>query len=241
MLSLENLSLRYGARHLIDPFTARLAPGEHVAVMGANGCGKSTLLRVIAGIDDRVTVGGSVRVAGLPVTPKSRPAGVAWVPQDPAPPLPLTAEEFVLLGRTAKMPHWFPPGAEDRRIAAEAMAQTGTAPLAKSRMSELSGGERQRLALALALATGSGLLLLDEPTVHLDLKYRQVMIDLIASLRDKTILMVLHDLDWARQCPRVWLIEGTTLRDGPPDTLLTPENLRRAFGMDHASCGHAAR
>ena len=229
MLSLENLSLRYGRHLLLESFSAHLAPGEHVAVMGANGCGKSTLLRVIAGIDDRVEIGGCVRVGGMAVTPKARPKQVAWVPQDPAPPLPLMAEEFVLLGRTATMPRWFPPTAADRAKVADAMAKTGTDSLAGARMSELSGGERQRLAIALALATGADLLLLDEPTVHLDLKFRQVMIDLIATLREKSVLMVLHDLDWARQCSRVWLFEGTALHDGSPDTLLTAENLRRVF------------
>lgn len=224
-LELDNLSLRYGDRILLERATLRIGPGEHVALMGVNGCGKTTLLRAIAGIPGAAAVGGAVRLEGAATA--GRPA---WVPQDAVPDAPLRADEFVMLGRTARLPRWLPPAAEDRRAVEEAMELTGTRGLAAARLSELSGGERQRLAVALALATGAELLLLDEPTSHLDLRYRRAILSLIDGLPGKTVLMALHDLEWARRRRRVLLFDGPALLDGPPERILTPETVRRVFG-----------
>lgn len=235
MLKLEHLSLAYGEKTLLRDASLGIADGEHIAILGANGCGKSTLLRVLAGIPGAVKVGGSISIGGAPLaslSPAERAKRIALVPQDAVPDFPLRAEEYVMLGRTARLPRWAPPTAEDREAVSAALERTGAAGLAKAFVTELSGGERQRLAIALALATGAGTLLLDEPASHLDIRYRVMLTGLLDSLTGKTILMVLHDLDWARRCKRVLLFNGGTLDDGMPEKVLREDVMRRAFGIE---------
>lgn len=234
MLKLEHLSLAYGEKTLLKDASLEIANGEHVAVLGANGCGKSTLLRVLAGLPDTVKIGGSILIGGMPLgmlTARERAKQITLVPQDAVPDFPLRGEEYVMLGRTARLPRWAPPTKEDRASVMAAMRQTGSAELAKAFVTELSGGERQRLAIALALATEANTLLLDEPASHLDIRYRLMLTELLDRLSDKTILMVLHNLDWARACKRVLLFTSGGLRDGAPADVLSDAALKEAFSL----------
>ena len=228
MLKFENVALRFGERILFKDLSADVLPGEHVALMGANGCGKSTLMRLIAGANESVSWTGRIEVAGK--TLKARdPLAVAWVPQESLQDIPLRADEYVMLGRTAYLSRWGMPSDEDREAVHDAMAQTETLPLAHARVTDLSGGEQQRLSLALALATHASLLLLDEPTAHLDLRYRRELKRLIMGLKGQTILMALHDLDWAHACEKVLLIHHQRVDFGSPGRLLSEESLHQAF------------
>ena len=210
MLKLKDFSLGYGQRTLLKNVNCEIQPGEHVALLGLNGSGKSTLMQVIAGVPNEAKWSGELSVGGAS---SGRRSHVIWIPQQAVPArLPLRADEYVMLGRTARLPRWGAPRPDDRAAVADAMRLTGTERFAAARLHQLSDGERQRLALALALASGAELLLLDEPTAHLDYVARGEIIDLIGSLRDKTILTATHDLEWAKSMPRCLEIKDGALR-----------------------------
>jgi len=213
VLQLEHVTVRYGERTALDDVSVAIGAGERVAVMGPNGAGKSTLLRAMLP-DPR-----SWR--GVPPC--------AWVPQETPEPPALTAWEYVLLGRTPQLSPWRRTTVRDRRVVVEAMAATQTDTLVTRRLETLSGGERRRLAVALALATEAPVLLLDEPTAHLDFCQREAFHALLARL-DRTFVYVLHDLDWARSgfFTRVLVLsQGRLVADGMPVEVLAPEFLAR--------------
>ena len=192
-----------------------------VALVGPNGAGKSSLLRVITGL---LPAQGSVQVAGVEVSrlcPRARAKLLAVVPQEIARDIPYSARDFVLLGRTASLPRFGGPSADDFKAVHDAMALTETWHLRQRPLPEMSGGERQRLALAMALADRPEIILLDEPTSHLDLRHRAEMMRLLMRLnleQRTTVLMVVHDLTLASQFfPRLVLLsEGRKFADGTP-------------------------
>jgi iron complex transport system ATP-binding protein len=235
MIRLDRVSARYGARCVIDDVSLHIARGERVALVGPNGAGKSSLLRAVTG---QLPAQGSVRVADLdPAKPHARTLAkrLAVVPQEIPRDIPLAAQEFVLLGRTAFLPRFGGPSREDLDAARSAMALTETWHLRDRLLPEMSGGERQRLALAMALAARPEVLLLDEPTSHLDLRHRAELMNLLTRLnteRRVTLLMVVHDLTLASQFfPRIVLMnEGRKLADGTPAAVLRPDLLEAVYG-----------
>ena len=159
---------------------------------------------------------------------------LAVVPQEIARDIPYTAHDFVLLGRTASLPRFGGPDAQDFAAVQEAMTSTETWSLRQRPLPEMSGGERQRLALAMALAARPEIILLDEPTSHLDLRHRAEMMSLLTRLNREhqlTVLMVVHDLTLASQFfPRLVLLsEGRKLADGTPAEVLKPDLLEAAY------------
>lgn len=236
MIELRDVCAGYRGRTAVDGFSLEVARGERVAVAGPNGAGKSSVLRVVTGLLPAAR--GTVRVAGRAVagmSPRERARRMAVVPQDVARDVPFAGLEYVLLGRSARLPRFGRPGAEDEAAAARAMAMTETAHLAGRRLAEMSGGERQRLALALALAAEPEVVLLDEPTSHLDLRHRAELMAVLARLereRAVTVVMVVHDLTLASQCfGRVVLMrDGRKVADGAPGEVLTAEMLEAVYG-----------
>jgi iron complex transport system ATP-binding protein len=218
----------------MDNVSLEVARGEFLALVGPNGAGKSSLLRVITGL---LPAQGTVQVAGTDIKqlcPRARAKLLAVVPQEIARDIPYTAHDFVLLGRTASLPRFGGPSAEDFEAVQEAMTLTETWGLRQRPLPEMSGGERQRLALAMALAGRPEIILLDEPTSHLDLRHRAEMMRLLTRLNHEqqvTILMVVHDLTLASQFfPRLVLLsEGRKLADGTPADVLRPEILEAAY------------
>ena len=234
MITLAHVTAAYRAETVLHDLSLRVARGELVALVGPNGAGKSSLLRVITGL---LPARGTVRVAGTDIAklcPRARARLLAVVPQEIARDIPYTAHDFVLLGRTASLPRFGGPSAQDFEAVREAMALTETWGLRQRPLPEMSGGERQRLALAMALAGQPEIILLDEPTSHLDLRHRAEMMRLLTRLnreRQVTILMVVHDLTLASQFfPRLVLLgEGRKLADGTPSDVLRPEILEAAY------------
>ena len=234
MIQLEHITSRYGTRTVLDDVSLGIARGEQVALVGANGAGKSSLLRVITG---QLPAQGTVRVAGTDIArlcPRARARLLAVVPQEIARDIPFTAHDFVLLGRTSSLPRFGGPAAEDLDAVHEAMALTETWHLRQRPLPEMSGGERQQLALAMALASRPEIILLDEPTSHLDLRHRAELMRLLTRLnreRQTTLLMVVHDLTLASQFfPRIILLgEGRKLADGTPSEVLRPDVLEAAY------------
>ena len=238
MIRLDGVSVVYRDRAALRDVTLTIDSGEQVAIIGPNGAGKSTLLRVIAGLLRPAT--GTVELGGDRVDRLERIAvarRLAVVPQLPVLPFATTVEEVVALGR---LPHEHPvrgmrPG--DRAAVAAAIERVGVGHLLGRDARELSMGERQLVLLAMAVAQDAPVLVLDEPTVHLDLRHQVEVMELVGDLNARdgtTILAVLHDLGLAAHFfPRLILLDrGRVVADGPPGEVLAPDRVREVFGVD---------
>ncbi len=243
VVALEGVVVAYRDRTVLRGVDLTIAPGERVALVGPNGAGKSTLLRVLAGL---VTPrSGHVTLGGDPVGSLDRPAiarRLAAVPGQATIPFSARVEEVVALGR---LPHEDPirgPRAVDLAAVDAAISRVGIDRLRGRDARELSLGERQLVLVALAVAQAAPLLVLDEPTVHLDLRHQVAVMELLADLNahdGTTILAVLHDLALARHFfPRLVVLDGGRVAaDGPPDAVLTRERVRAVFGVDVVLAG----
>jgi iron complex transport system ATP-binding protein len=210
--------------------------GEVFGVIGPNSAGKTTLLRLLTRVLGPTR--GEVRLAGRPIQhlPHAELARqIAVVPQDAPRPFPFSVEQLVLMGRYPHGPGRFFESREDRALALAAMEATGVRHLAALPLEQLSGGERQRAMLARALAQQPRLLVLDEPTSHLDLRYQAETAALLRSVnveRGMTVLLVSHDLNLAAEvCDRLLLLGGGRVaRVGTPAEVLRREPLAAVFG-----------
>lgn len=209
---------------------------EIFGIIGPNSAGKTTLLRLLTRV--LTPARGDILFAGEPVRARTRwqlAQEVAVVPQEAPRPFPFTVEELVLMGRYPHAPRRFFEDAGDLAAAREAMSATGTLALAPLPLDQLSGGERQRALLARALAQGPRLLVLDEPTAHLDLRYQADTVELLRRLnreRRVGVLLVSHDLNLASElCDRLLLLrEGEVVRVGTPHEVLEQSTLESVFG-----------
>ena len=233
-------TIGYGGREVIQAADLVVEPGERIALVGPNGAGKSTLLRGIAGL--LAPRAGEVRIGGTAVTELSREAlarRLAVVPQLAVLPFSARVEEVVALGR---LPHEDPlrgPRPADRAAVAAAIDRVGLGRLIGRDARELSLGERQLVLVAVAIAQAASIVVLDEPTVHLDIRHQVEVMDLLVDLNERdgtTIVAVLHDLNLAvRYFPRIVLVaDGRIHADGPPGDVLSGERIRDVFGVDPA-------
>ncbi|MEU4834565.1 ABC transporter ATP-binding protein [Streptosporangium sp. NPDC023615] len=239
-MSLRTLGLAFGhdGRRLLTGIDLTVEKGESVALVGVNGSGKSTLLRLLSGI--LAPHAGTVELDGRPLTRMSRRqiARRVAVMHQTLPPVPgLTVRQLVHQGR---YPGQGPLGmlrtTGHDPATEEALALTGLAGLADRVLDTLSGGERQRARLALALAQESDVLLLDEPTAHLDIRHQLEVLELVREVRAArglTVVTVLHELDHAARFTDrvVALHRGTVHADGRPIDVLTPDLLSEVFGV----------
>jgi len=237
-LDVRCVALDYGSRHVLSDVSFGLAPGEAVALIGPNGAGKTSLLRAITGLVRPRS--GDVLVTGKPLPTIDRAALarlIAVVPGQTVVAFPMRVEELVALGR---VPHEHPllglRPIDHERIDA-AIARVGIAALRDRDVRELSLGERQLAVLAMAIAQDARLLLLDEPTVHLDLRHQVRVMELLRDLATRdgvTVLAVLHDIALARLFfGRLLLLNhGRLVADGSPGEVLTESNVRAVYGID---------
>lgn len=235
VLQCEALCAGYRDRPVLHDLSLTLRDGEMVALLGPNGAGKSTLLQVATGLLPRRS--GTVRLFGEDVArlPAARRAQLAAVvPQELSTPLAFTVAEMVLMGRTAMLGRWSAPCARDMAAVEQALVYTDTLDLRQRRFAALSGGERQRVAIAMALAGEPRLLLLDEPTSHLDMSHRLEVVQLIRRInreRGAAVLMIAHDLNLAAEFfPRLVLLDqGRIVADGAPAEVLRATTLRDVY------------
>jgi iron complex transport system ATP-binding protein len=237
-LELRDVTVQYGARVVLRAVDLEIGAGERVALIGPNGAGKSTLLRVATGVVRPAT--GRASLDGVPLDTLDRRAiarRIAVVPQQATLPFATRVEEVVALGR---LPHEDPlRGARpaDRAAVAAAIERVGVGHLLGRDARELSLGERQLVLVALAVAQAAPVLVLDEPTVHLDLRHQVGTMDLLVDLNERdgtTVVAVLHDLGLAALFfPRLVLIDGgRVVADGTPADVLAPDRIREVFGVD---------
>lgn len=236
VLAAHSLTAGYGPADVLLGVDLDCHGGERVALVGPNGAGKTTLLRCLAGLlrprQGEVLLDGT-SIAGLGA--RSRARRIAVVPQTFATPFAFTVREIVALGRTAYVGPFGGLSPDDRRAIDGALAAAECAALVDRPFAELSGGERQRAVLAMALAQEADVLLLDEPTVHLDPGHQRdtlARLGRIAREQGQVCLAVLHDLNLAAAlCDRVVIIDaGRIVADGPPEAVLTQRTVERVFG-----------
>ncbi len=236
-LEIKNVSAGYTARPVLRDITLRAAGGEVLALIGANGAGKSTLLRVIAGT--LAPRRGSVRLDGADLArldARRRAQRVAVVPQGAHLPGAFSVFDVVLMGRNPYLSMFGRENERDLAIARRAMAQTDILHLADTPVGELSGGEQQRVLVARALAQSPQVLLLDEATVHLDLKHQA---DILQRARRMAcdggliVIAALHDLNLAAlYADRIALLcRGELLAVDTPAAVLTPALLQAAYDV----------
>jgi cobalamin transport system ATP-binding protein len=236
LIEARHLGFERSGRPVIDDLSLMFGGGEWTAIVGPNGAGKSTLLSLLAGLLPATR--GTVRLNNRPIEEcrvRDRARLLTWVGQAPSSEGDIAAHEIVRLGR---LPHYGllgTPSAADEAAVAAALHETEAFDFAPRRLNELSGGERQRVLLARAFASSAPILLLDEPTVHLDAPHQR---RLIRSLRERArrgyaVLSVLHDVTLALAADRlVVLADGKLRADGSPGDQSVREALVTVF--DHA-------
>ena len=243
-LRVENISFAYRDKPAIHGISFDARRGEVIGIMGQNGCGKTTLLKCINGsqtpseghvfLDDEDTSLMSKRDVARKM---------AFVMQSANMTFPFTVFETVMMGRYAHLETISRESEEDVSIAYRAMRDTGVLEFRDRRINELSGGERRRVLIARALAQEPEVLLLDEPTLHLDINHQFDLLELVRSLADEKnilVLIVTHDIVLAsRYCDRLILMEhGGMMSMDETRKVATEEKFRRAFqiitdiGMD---------
>ncbi len=234
-LTVENLSFSYNGKQTLQDIRLNIEEGEYVSVIGPNGAGKSTLLKCLNRI--LKVANGTVKLFGREVSSYSqKEIGrlVGYVAQNCDHLFPYSVYEFVLMGRYPYLKPLSRVSAEDKRIVEETLKMVGIEDFSLREVRHLSGGERQKVYLAGALAQRPKILLLDEPTAHLDPKFHMEIQKLISAIAKKfgiTVLHVTHDLNylfsWSTQV--VALKGGRGIFDGKPQAVLTKENLREIF------------
>lgn len=219
-----NASVSYGRHRILDEVSLEVSAGEVVAIVGPNAAGKTTLLRLLASVVEPHAgrVEKSISSRDVAYLAQSEPLPDEW-----------TVLDVVDLGRLPHVGPWARRRAADGHAVREAMLRTRTLDLAHRRVATLSGGQRQRVALARALAQEPKLLLLDEPTTHLDLRHQLETLSLLceAARRGIAAALVVHDLGLAAHADRCAVIHhGRVAAVGPPKDVLRPPLVRDVFG-----------
>jgi iron complex transport system ATP-binding protein len=235
-LSLNNLSVGYGSKIVVDDITAELPPGEVICLLGANGSGKTTLfkaiLRLLRPKSGNIKV-GSEDIAQWRQQRLARTFG--YVPQMHTPPFAFLVRDVVLMARAAHLGPFAAPGVTDERIADESLERLGIRRLAPARYTEISGGERQLVLIARALAQQPQWLILDEPTANLDFGNQIRVLQSVAELASAGlgVLMTTHMPDHAFLCAArvVLMSQGRILAMESPEIALTEDALFKAYGV----------
>ncbi|GGS48776.1 MULTISPECIES: ABC transporter ATP-binding protein [Actinokineospora] len=236
-LRAERLTLAYDERTVVHGVDLEIPQGTVTAVIGPNGCGKSTLLRAFGRLLKPVE--GHVLLNGQPVhklPTRSVANVVGLLPQSPVAPDGLTVADLVARGRHPHQTWYRRWSSADEEAVNQALKKTAADEFADRTLDELSGGQRQRAWIAMALAQETDILLLDEPTTHLDLAHQIDVLELVRDLHrdtNRTIVMVLHELALAaRYADRlVAMKNGRIVAVGAPGEVLTEELLLEVFGL----------
>jgi iron complex transport system ATP-binding protein len=237
MLQVKDMLVRVENNVILDGVSFSAQPGSILGIIGPNGAGKTTLIRAVSGVIP--LSGGQVRVRGrdlLAIPPAERARQIAVVPQARSLPAAFTGWELVVLGRTPHLNWLGHVTPRDEACVQQALERVQALDLADRRLGELSGGEQQRLLLARALAQEAPILLLDEPTTHLDLQYQVALLDQVRELAHDSglaVVIVLHDLNLVgRYADRVGLlVKGRLQALGTPAEVLQPSLLAPAYGL----------
>ncbi|MFA6642091.1 MAG: ABC transporter ATP-binding protein [Methanomethylophilus sp.] len=234
----QDLQFKYRNKLVLNGVSLSIRPGEILGILGPNGCGKTTLLKNLN--RNLVPFGGCVLLDGNDIAGmKKREIArtVAAVPQDNEIKFAFTVKDIVAMGRMPFQKEFAGTSREDEQIIDRALTETGLQDFGDRFISEMSGGERQRVIIARALAQTPKVLLMDEPTLHLDISAQFEVLDLVYRLSKEhglTVVLVSHDLPMVvRYCDRIVMIhDHKILCNGTPEETLTPANLKQVFHVD---------
>lgn len=237
LLRAENVNFNFGTRRILKDVSLTVNGGEFVGLIGANGSGKTTLLRVLLALLKPSS--GEIRLGETLITDLNRREIAlrgAFVQQETLVDFDFTAREIAAMGRTPHLGRFAPEQTKDRAAIESAMRATETIDFADRLITELSGGERQRVQLARALAQETALILLDEPTSHLDLTHQFEVLETVRRFtvnHERAALAAIHDLSLAaRFCHRLLMLSnGEIVAQGTPTEVLTEQNLANYFGL----------
>lgn len=237
MIAIKNLSFAYAEQAVLSDLSVLVEKNEFWAVVGPNGSGKSTFFSLLT--NQLKPGGGSVHIDGQPVqcfNTRQLASKLSLVRQEFIPAFGFSVSETVMMGRFNRQKSGFFARNEDIQAVQAALEATDTQAFADRPLGHLSGGERQRVFIARALAQETPILLLDEPTSHLDLKHQVRIFDLLKQMQreqGKTILLVTHDINLVCQyCDRVLLLAGEgTSYQGSPSDVLDAEHIEQTFGV----------
>jgi iron complex transport system ATP-binding protein len=240
----EDLRAGYGTEDIVRSICCSFAEGTFTGIIGPNGSGKTTLLRAFSRV---LPSGGILELDGKPVasfTPAELGMALGFVPQDEERPFSYTVLQVVLMARYARTSRFAALSPADYARCHAVLKETGIGHLKDRSIRALSGGEWQRVLIARALAQDTKVLLLDEPTSHLDLTHQSDVLSLMRSLADtgSTIIGVFHDLNLAAlYCDRLIMIKGgQVVGDGAPQEVLTPEKIWEVYGAEVITSVHPA-
>ncbi len=237
LVHVREASFRYGEREILRGLNLEVQHGDVLSVLGPNGCGKTTLLRCIAGA--LTPSHGSVQVGGDEVrtlAPPVRARRIGFLFQDHTPSFPFAVRDVVLMGRAPHLSFFGLPGARDRALADEALERVGIPHLTDRPYTRISGGERQLALLARILVQQPEVILLDEPTAHLDVRNQVLTLRMVRSLaaQGMTMIMTTHDPNHA-----LWfggraalMKEGRVIASGPVPDVITEASLTATYGVD---------
>jgi iron complex transport system ATP-binding protein len=243
-LEARQITFAFNGAPVLRHVDLRLEAGKMVGVIGPNGAGKSTLVKLLSRL--LIPANGQIWLNGHNLadwSPSKLARVMAVVPQDPQLPLAYSAWEIVLMGRTPYLGWMGQECEQDRAIAQRAMQETNTWHLAHRLIGQLSGGEQQRVVIARALAQEPQVLLLDEPTAHLDINFQVETLSLITRLVKElqlAALAIFHDLNLAAQyCDDLVLLNrGEVVVQGSPEQVLKPPTLQQVYGTRVAVIAH---
>lgn len=244
ILQAEHISKSYGSRTVLNDVSLTVRAGEWVGIIGPNGSGKSTLLSLLSGADS--PAGGRIELKGRTLrsyTRKSLSQTMAVLLQESLPPIGYTVREVVEMGRFPYQ-SWFGSEAEDSGPYIDSiMERLQLTELEERPIDRLSGGQRQRVALAKLMAQSPSIVLLDEPTTYLDIRYQVQFMDVVRDWQQDcglTVVSVLHDLNLAAlYCDRLVVVhEGRIAADGTPEELMSPDVIARYFDTRAAIVPH---
>lgn len=238
IIQAEHVAFGYNAHELIlKDISFEIYGGQVLMILGANGCGKSTLMRAL--LSEKQRASGTITLEGTDLrtlNPKQISQKIAMVFQDHNAPFPFRVSEVVAMGRAPYLSAMGSPNENDRKICAESLEMVGISGLADKRYTEISGGERQMVLIARALAQQTPLIMMDEPTSHLDYRNAAVVIEIthrLATEHGKAIIMVTHLPDQAFYYPShaTLMKDGRFFAQGVSTDVLTEANLSATYGM----------
>ncbi|WP_234000011.1 ABC transporter ATP-binding protein [Pseudoalteromonas sp. T1lg76] len=233
LLTVEQLQCRLQERQVLDGISFSLQQGEFIGLLGPNGAGKSSLLRCIYRYYSSAV--NAVRLDGRCIqgmAPRALAQDMAVVLQQAPSDMSLTVVDVVALGLLPGMALWQRPDSEALARVQQAIADVGLAAQQHKQLAQLSGGEQQRVHIARALVQRPKLLIMDEPTSHLDIKYQIELMELVRSL-NLTVLASFHDLNLAAaMCDKLLVLDGGKLvANGTPKAVITESLLSEVFGV----------
>ncbi|MCP3940683.1 MAG: ABC transporter ATP-binding protein [Desulfobacteraceae bacterium] len=237
VLTLQGVSFGYKKVKILNDISFSIFPGEFMAIIGPNGCGKTTLIKTI--LKSITPQAGTIHIQGREIQDLSNKAlakHMATVMQT-INPAAMTVRDYVQLGRLPFFGKYqFFETRKDMKIAEKYMQLTGVADFGDAKLNEISGGERQLTAIARALTQEPTLVVMDEPTAHLDISHQVRVLDLINTLKNRlslTVLMVLHDLNLAAEyADRLVLLNknnGRIFKTGTPEAVLTESSIQQVY------------